>query len=83
MCELIDAKVGEAYNVQQFFGNHNQKCSILLCRSHDSDFYLKGQDQFLRENFNKIDFNNTNHKEFLELIKDIRKNGRNTKATPA
>ncbi|MEX1098811.1 MAG: hypothetical protein WEB87_00210 [Bacteriovoracaceae bacterium] len=79
MCELIDNKVTPAYTSQDFYGNHNQRSSILLCRNHDKTFFLKGQDQFLRENLSKIDLENSNHKDLIEMIKDIKKNGRNTK----
>ncbi|MBC74758.1 MAG: hypothetical protein CME64_01965 [Halobacteriovoraceae bacterium] len=70
LCELVHNTLAPAYSSQQVFGP-GKSAEIQLCRKHDKEFFLSGQDSIIRNYWNRIDFENKNHKKILRVFEDI------------
>ena len=70
ICELVFNTLSPATNTQQVFGP-NSSGEIMLCRRHDKEVFLCGQDAIIRNYWDKFDFDNQNQKKIIRIFIDI------------
>ncbi|MCO4755755.1 MAG: hypothetical protein KC478_14840 [Bacteriovoracaceae bacterium] len=71
LCELLHNKTTPSTCSQEVFAPGQKSISIKLCPAHDKEFFLKGQDSFIRQNWNKLDKDNSTHSKLIRTFSEI------------